>query len=453
MSQGAHYAGDGETTSYSGNIGFEATSGSYINLAAEYREHEHTNRGDIDPRVVDPGRIDPDAGGTFPNTNMPFAAGLSVPQPDLWRRRLRDQTGLDECGRADRRQHRVLRTLTAGDKHAASFENYRLPSRVVVHRSGYRRSHVTSVPSASVRAKRPRSPTWPARSASRASWARWNWDLASTYGEDEIDMFTRDSANASLYADTGQTPVNFYDGTYTSTQWTTNLDLTREIELGMAGPMNLAFGAEYREETWEAVHGDEGSRYFEGGQSFPGISTSDAGKHDRDVAAVYVDVVIEPLEKLRLDIAGRYEDYSDFGDTSVGKLSARYELTDTFALRGTVSTGFRAPTHGRGVLLRHQRGPDHGLRADAAERAGHGAAGPRRRAATGEVDQLLGGLRGARREEPGADVRPVPGGSAQPHRRHQHVLRHHRWPVVLTGHRRRHHRQRQRARSGGHGER
>ena len=55
MSQGAHYAGDGETASYSGNIGFEATSGSYINLSAEYREHEHTNRGDIDPRVVDPG--------------------------------------------------------------------------------------------------------------------------------------------------------------------------------------------------------------------------------------------------------------------------------------------------------------------------------------------------------------------------------------------------------------
>src|SRR6185436_12509490 len=54
VSQGSHYAGDGATASYSGNIGFEATSGSYINLSAEYRDHEHTNRGDIDPRVVDP---------------------------------------------------------------------------------------------------------------------------------------------------------------------------------------------------------------------------------------------------------------------------------------------------------------------------------------------------------------------------------------------------------------
>ena len=116
------------------------------------------------------------------------------------------------------------------------------------------------------------------------------------------------------------------------------------------------------------------------------------------MTAVYVDVVIEPLDKLRLDIAGRYEDYSDFGDTSVGKLSARYELTDAFALRGTVEHGIPRADHGRGVLLGHQRGSDDGVRADAAKRAGHGAAGPGRRAATGEVDQLLGRLRRARRE-------------------------------------------------------
>ncbi len=81
----------------------------------------------------------------------------------------------------------------------------------------------------------------------------WNWDLSSTYGKDEIDMFTRDSANASLFAETGQTPTNFYDGTYTQTQWTSNLDVTREIDIGMSAPMTLAFGAEYREETWEAA--------------------------------------------------------------------------------------------------------------------------------------------------------------------------------------------------------
>jgi iron complex outermembrane receptor protein len=108
--------------------------------------------------------------------------------------------------------------------------------------------------------------------------------------------------------------------------------------------MNVAFGAEYRKETWTADPGDAASRYLEGGQSFPGISLSDSGSHDRDVTAAYVDFQISPFEKLRLDLAGRYEDYSDFGDTTVGKLSARYELTDALALRATASTGFRAPT-------------------------------------------------------------------------------------------------------------
>src|SRR5688572_21598974 len=67
---GAHYAGDGETSAFSGNIGFEALSGSYLNFTAEYREHEHTDRGEIDPRVVDPARL-----ATFPNSNMALAAG------------------------------------------------------------------------------------------------------------------------------------------------------------------------------------------------------------------------------------------------------------------------------------------------------------------------------------------------------------------------------------------
>src|SRR6185369_11904702 len=133
----------------------------------------------------------------------------------------------------------------------------------------------------------------------------WNYDVASTYGKDDIDLFTRDSANASLIAATGQTPTNFYDGTYTATQWTTNLDITKDFDVGMAKPLTFAFGAEYRKETWEAAPGDQASRYLEGGQSFPGLSTSDSGSHDRDVTAGYVDFLLKPIDKLSLDLAGR----------------------------------------------------------------------------------------------------------------------------------------------------
>jgi len=340
---GAHNAGDGDTNAFSGNIGFEAMGGSYFNFAAEYRDHAHTNRGDIDPRVVDPTRIDPDSGATFPNTNMPFAAGY----PYL--NQIFGDAAYDlkiislSAGVPIGDDVEFYSTATWGEKHAASFENYRLPSRV-----SYTDPATDEVTYLHPYGFNPREETEETDHAVTGGFkgeaGTWKWDVSSTYGKDDIDMFTRDSANASLYADTGQTPSSFYDGTYTNTQWTSNLDITKEMDIGLTKPMNFAFGAEYRKENWEALPGDAASRYFEGGQSFPGISTSDAGAHERDVTAGYIDVVIEPLAGLRLDLAGRYEDYSDFGDTTVGKLSVRYELTDSFALRGTASTGFRAPT-------------------------------------------------------------------------------------------------------------
>ena len=357
VSQGGNYAGDGETSAFSGNLGLEATSGSYINFAAEYREHEHTNRGDVDPRVVDPANIDPDAGGTFPNTNMPFAPGYPYLNKIFGDAAYEIKLLSINAGVPIGDDTEIYATATAGEKHAASFENYRVPSRVIDGEAGtpeaiYFRPYGFS----------PREETeetdFSIGTGIKGEVGTWNYDVATTYGKDDIDLFTRDSANASLFQDTGQTPVNFYDGTYTSTQWTTNLDLSKEIDIGLEAPMNLAFGAEYREETWEATAGDEASHYFEGGQSFPGINPSDAGAHDRDVVAAYVDFVVEPLAGLRLDLAGRYEDYSDFGDATVGKLSARYEINPSFALRSTISTGFRAPTLAEEFYSATNVGPD-----------------------------------------------------------------------------------------------
>jgi iron complex outermembrane receptor protein len=343
VDHGGNYAGDGDTQAYSGNIGFEATSGSYISATAEYREHEHTNRGDIDPRVVDPGRIDPDSGGTFPNTNMPFAAGYPYLNQIFGDAAYEIKLASINAGIPIGESAEIYTTGTWGYKHAASFENYRLPNRVAftdpdtdevsyLHPFGFNPREESE------------ENDFSATAGVKGDVGSWTYDFATTYGKDDIDLFTRDSANASLYAATGQTPSNFYDGNYTDTQWTTNIDVTKEWDVGLATPMNFAFGAEYRKENWEASPGDAASRYFEGGQSFPGISTSDSGAHDRDVKAAYVDVVINPIEALRLDAAARYEDYSDFGNTTVGKLSARYEISPSFALRGTLSTGFRAPT-------------------------------------------------------------------------------------------------------------
>ena len=337
-SHGGFYAGDGDTDSVTGSIAFAPSEGSFVNFAGETRNHAHTNRGGIDPRVVDPARL-----ATYPNSNMPYADGYPYlnrifgdAEYDLKLAsfngglRLTDSTEFYTFG-------------TWGEKQAASHENYRLPNRI--SHTDPATDEVTYMYPYGFSPKEETEETdYQLTAGVKGGAGGWAWDLASAYGEDEIDMFTRDTGNASLYSDTGSSPVDFYDGTYTSTQWATTIDVMKEFDAGMPGPLTLAFGGEYREETWEAASGDAGSRYFEGGQSFPGISLSDAGKHDRDSFGVYLDLALEPIESLKLNLAGRYEDYSDFGDTSVGKLSARYDFGPAFALRSTVSTGFRAPT-------------------------------------------------------------------------------------------------------------
>lgn len=172
----------------------------------------------------------------------------------------------------------------------------------------------------------------------------WNWDLAGSYSEDVAKVYTTHSVNASLFVDTGKSPSDFYDGKFEFKQFVGTLDMRKEFDIGLADPLNLAFGGEYRKESYAIGQGDPLSLYFEGGQSFPGYTAGDAGTTKRTAKAVYADVAFNPVPEWTVDVAGRYEHYSDFGDTQIGKLTTRYDFSPAFALRGTVSTGFRAPS-------------------------------------------------------------------------------------------------------------
>jgi iron complex outermembrane receptor protein len=174
--------------------------------------------------------------------------------------------------------------------------------------------------------------------------ADWDWDLATGYGNDTADLSTLHSGNADLYAATGASPVDFYDGKFVATQWTSTLDVNRNFDVGMAGPLNVAFGGEYRRDSYAIYAGDAASYYGGGAQSFPGFTPADAGKYSRKNYAAYIDLAATPIDGLKIDLAGRHEHFDDFGNTNIGKATARYDITPTFAVRGTVSTGFRAPT-------------------------------------------------------------------------------------------------------------
>ncbi|MCF0056386.1 TonB-dependent receptor [Dyadobacter sp. CY356] len=180
----------------------------------------------------------------------------------------------------------------------------------------------------------------------RGVWKQWDIDLSNTYGFNRFHFSVKNSLNTSLGL---QSPTSFDAGGFQLGQNVTNLNFTRNYKSIFSG-LNVAFGGEYRMERYKIFAGEEASyktydQNFAGGsQGFPGFSPVDVTNHGRSNAAAYLDVEADITKKLLVDAAARFENYSDFGSTLNGKLGARYKLTDDIAIRGSVSTGFRAPS-------------------------------------------------------------------------------------------------------------
>ena len=186
----------------------------------------------------------------------------------------------------------------------------------------------------------------------------WLWDLATVYGSNEMDVYTTNSMNFTLWNETGQSQENFYDGTYWAKQWTTSLDASKEYDIGLAAPMTFATGLEYRKDEYGIKPGEPASYYGAGASSFPGYNpATNTGSYDRNSYATFLNFIFVPTNDWLVDVAVRYEDYSDFGNETVGKITTRYDFTDSLAVRGTVSTGFRAPTLGEGFYSAVNVGP------------------------------------------------------------------------------------------------
>jgi iron complex outermembrane recepter protein len=187
----------------------------------------------------------------------------------------------------------------------------------------------------------------------------WFWDVSAQYGHDKFDFDITHSLNTSLGPDMPPNKANFYAGSLEFNQFIANADVTRELQIGLAGPLNIAFGAEYRRENYQEHAGEEaswidgghpdqfGGRAPAGAQVFPGFRPSNEVDASRDSYAGYIDFEADVLKFLRLGVAGRFEHYTDFGDTSDFKITARVEATKQLVFRGAASTGFRAPSLGQ----------------------------------------------------------------------------------------------------------
>jgi iron complex outermembrane receptor protein len=326
LTGGGYFEGDGKTGDLQANFGFAPVPGAFVNVTAETRYHDYSNRGGPDQRVEQaiqsgehPEWADlPD----YPHLNHIF--GDARYQLNL----VSVNAGLDLN---DSTQAYAFATYSK--KYAGGWANFRLPTRLPdIYPLGF-------MPIDTMKEQ-----DFAVTGGLRGKALGWNWDLSSTYGKDDAAINVTRSANVDLYNDTGATPTAFHAGDFIASQWTTNFDATHRFDWGLSEPVTLALGAEHREETYEIKAGDPGSRYKAGSQSYPGFSLTDAGHHSRRSDAVYADLALSPLPDVTLDLAVRHERFSDFGDTTVGKLTGRWDLNPAFALRGTASTGFRAPT-------------------------------------------------------------------------------------------------------------
>lgn len=179
----------------------------------------------------------------------------------------------------------------------------------------------------------------------------WRWDVSGNYGGNRVSYTTENSVNRAFLHDFGYSPTEFHDGILRATQQSVDVDIAKEFSTTfLPNPVTLAFGAEYLRQTYSIDAGDPASWYTGrsgvsgGAQGFGGFQPVNAGSFSRHDVAEYVSLESNLTDRLGTSVAVRHEDYSDFGNTTSGSLAGRFDFTDRFALRGSASTGFRAPS-------------------------------------------------------------------------------------------------------------
>ena len=187
---------------------------------------------------------------------------------------------------------------------------------------------------------------------------KWDWDASLDYGRSNLIFDINHSLNVNEYYSLGYSPTYFYAGSYGYAQAVADYSMSKGFKLDfLPYIMTFTWGAEFRRERYSINPGELSSYYYDpdavgpggatpsgGAQVWPGIEPVSSGSWSRHNSALYGDLETNLSDRLSVGLAARYEDYSDAGAALAGKLSALYNLTDTLALRGTISNGFRAPS-------------------------------------------------------------------------------------------------------------
>ena len=374
---GERKATDGMQATLAANLGLPIGPNGFVNLSAEYRKRDATNRAgyDLRPNFIRPTTAFDPREVEFNRLQFRFG------DPDTSDYNLFVNSGLEVSPGWD-----AYAFGSIGHRRAVSAANWRQ------HSNGANRDWSTLAPNETPTAANfvpltdigflPLIETdlddYAATIGVRGEVSGWSLDLSAGRGHNSFDYKVRDTVNASFGPDSQS---DFDAGGLRYAQNIFNLDLSREFDLGFVKPLAVAIGAEHRQEQFKIRPGDTqswaigplfqaavtttstdcatrqgvfnattsvcsfpGRQAPVGAQGFPGIPENSRTNEKRHSWAAYVELDTDPLPGVTTTLAGRFEHYSDFGSTWNGKFAARWEPVTGYALRGSVSNGFRAPS-------------------------------------------------------------------------------------------------------------
>jgi iron complex outermembrane receptor protein len=328
---------DGETFTIGGWKGFQLGENGYLTVSAEYKDQERTERDGYDfrqqyPRLAN-GQFDPRE-TSFDRFNAWYG------EPELEQITLFANAGGDLGADA-----RWYGWASWQDREARSAGFYRraLDDRniISIYPDGFLPIIAPDVTDASAAF----GVSW--------NWGEWSMDSSLVWGRNDMEFTIENTLNRSI----GPSSATEFDaGGFDYDQLVFNFSGVRSVDVGaLASPLNIAAGLEARREGYSITAGEPDS-YRNGGvllngaptpsgaQVFPGFRPENEVDEDRNAVGVYVDLEANLTDKLLGSAAVRFEDYSDFGSDAIGKIALRYDFTESFALRGSAQTGFRAPS-------------------------------------------------------------------------------------------------------------
>lgn len=323
VESGQSYDGDGSRTSLRGNLGLPWGNSGFVNVSAENTEQQHAIRRVQFPTSWYDGPAGTDANKIYSSPSYRLTSAVI-------------SAGHSLGSEAD-----FYITLNGADRTGNAIQNYRVPATIAALNPGALAVYPDGF-SPSIETKEQQ---YSGTAGVKGNLAHWGYDLSTTWNRDTIRTYTRDSLNYSLpYPGS---PTDLYDGKVDYQQLVSNLDLRRAFDTGVfAAPLEVSIGAEYQHEQYKRLAGQPESYLGYGAASFVGYSIDDAVDASRNSKAVYAGASTNVTPRWFVDLAGRYEDHSDFGSVSTGRLSTRFDFTDAVAVRGTISNGFHAPSLG-----------------------------------------------------------------------------------------------------------